>query len=683
MITYSDTIMARHPTIWCPMDSEPVELATGSCYFLDYSGNKFHNHVRIAKTDLDHYDPLAFQELGLGGLELDEHAESTLENLISSGIYASLVSYQQTIKPLYSDEIVISTNTEPAWDPYGNRIDAPYSAGIPNAVTHMHTEFLFRDLVLPRHNIDPGTYWCQLFSVACFSFVIIATWVREELTNQLILNGPAILAITITRYNAEPLNYHSYKNIIFETPIDIETLSDIRRVSFDYELDTWRERKIKFEIALDDEVLIRSSYDARTVIQSVDLSYYSQYQIENFFGFQLVEPFSAAFHSNCTISALSFIHGTTFQSKNIHPDDQSTYDSNFNTSIQSFIEPASTYWDDNYTGIDLESPTETILNSTEINANNIDHRPGTMILQFNRFMIDGTCQSLVRQIDVQFSQQNNCYQVFLIFKSIEIGCCHFTNIKKGDWIELGRSNQPGLNRKWKVYKVYHNSISFLTERNDFIFEDCYDKIVVVKKIAIRDTGSYLPETFSWTKEGNHLSCTFQCVEDSRSFTLNDQSQSRITQLNSDDLYIKRNMKNDIQIDPYYLIFSNWNDEIYQWRVIGTPRQLYLSLGYARDEIDFHLLLTIGSIKDFFSNTWEFVLQGYKTNSYGNPGETLAYSYPVWTILSTGHLLCRHKNDENTLNSSFFLSDFLRHPLSNSSDLGCRIYPNPFLKIEEI
>lgn len=112
-----------------------------------------------------------------------------------------------------------------------------------------------------------------------------------------------------------------------------------------------------------------------------------------------------------------------------------------------------------------------------------------------------------------------------------------------------------------------------------------------------------------------------------------------------------------------------------WKAIGDAHRFYLFLPWKQNIISQTSLVAMGEIRSWYDDDDCVVLIAYDRDSFEqNCGFNYAFSYPQWSILDTGHLLCqsittaqsdaRWVSRENTVNTN----------LMGFADSGHHIYP---------
>jgi hypothetical protein len=326
----------------------------------------------------------------------------------------------------------------------------------------------------------------------------------------------------------------------------------------------------------------------------------------------------------------------------------------------------------------------------------------TMGRLFNRIMLDGTDHVRVRKIEI--TQETGYANVKCWLGDIYFPSQH-SQFWVGDWIELGRAKQKGLNRKWRVQESQPSYIVFKTHLTNLINENCANNVVIIKKIAMRDLGSFMPEVFSWSGVGASSELmTYSRINtaNSYSFSVTDTAYDASTLISNPavgpNVWLKRNMKNNFPIvDP--TIPFEWTTKRnnlgvdplkVHWKLLGWTsdnllqtdqyHRFFLSIGHARNSLAHQQILASGYIRDLVSNQWTPILQGYSKSYFDYPGHNLAFLFSDWVLLDSGHLLCRGINYETKPNSQFIVYKNEEYQLETSKqDLGFHVYPSPFVE----
>lgn len=346
-----------------------------------------------------------------------------------------------------------------------------------------------------------------------------------------------------------------------------------------------------------------------------------------------------------------------------------------------------------YSASDQEYPEYTILSDSLAHSKIVTTQNNTLKQQFDVFMLVGADQIRVRKIDANITNSDYHVRCFFGMPYKGFPILNYGNFKVGDWIELGRSKQIALNRKWKITEIGNDYIGFIT-KEVIISENCSMGSVIVKQISVRETGDYKSDVFSWI----HSSGTYSKLDNNKpfSFTINDLAITTSASIgNPTDatsaaeishsgqiLYLKRNMKNNFQI--FSEIRSNQVDASnMHWRILGSPLQLHVILGYGRNSLSHHQILSVGYFRDNITNELEPMLQGYLSGNYGNPGYNYAFLFSDWILMDSGHLLCRdrqrrdHQQGAPTSDAQYIIyrnKNYQKEP--SRKDLGFHMYPAP-------
>jgi len=138
-----------------------------------------------------------------------------------------------------------------------------------------------------------------------------------------------------------------------------------------------------------------------------------------------------------------------------------------------------------------------------------------------------------------------------------------------------------------------------------------------------------------------------------------------------------NEENNQLSEPLYILKnSNYFNSSIKWRIIGDNKRFYLFLTSKQNTVSHTNIIIFGEIKDIFWDEWDVILIAYDNELQTNCGFNLAFSYPKWTILSTGHLLCESiitspKSDATWQTQNINL---IFRNLTDFNDAGHHIYP---------
>jgi hypothetical protein len=238
---------------------------------------------------------------------------------------------------------------------------------------------------------------------------------------------------------------------------------------------------------------------------------------------------------------------------------------------------------------------------------------------------------------------------------------------------LGGCDQPILNRKWQISGFDARGVWFHCECPDLIPEDTTSKLAIIKKIPISATGSVYSDEQSWTRSTSILGTTYESGDFSVSVAPDSTNYFvRVMDVESETAYLKGNMKQK------YKIFGGIYNETRQknkvfWKCWGSPKQIYLVLGYARDDLYPQHLIVWGAVKSLISGEWVPCKQYYKIRQFGNPGFNHAVGESEWDILDSGYLVCRPKHDGRYTTPVVQID---KGACRNYGDSGVHMYPDP-------
>lgn len=346
---------------------------------------------------------------------------------------------------------------------------------------------------------------------------------------------------------------------------------------------------------------------------------------------------------------------------------------------------------DDVDDIDKEFPEYTDLTNMMNHCDILTKVPQSLEKQFDSFMLIGSDQIRLKRIEFEEIEEDY-NKIHCIFGNEYFNHSLLkSNFKIGDWVQLGMSKQKELNRKWKIQEIHENSIVFYTTMN-FLNENCSQGVVMVKRLAVRETGSWHSHDFTWEKWGS----IYTSFEKNFQFFINDTAVETSTQpyqnpqgatntaiigaigiINSG--FLKRNMKDNFQIFSEIRTNSSYANKV-NWRVIGSPLQIHFVIEYGRDSLSHQQLFTIGHIRDMITNEWESIFQAYNVNHYGYPGHNYSFLFANFELLDSGHILCRNYIEGEPNSDAQFIiaanNQFTKKP--SKKDLGIHIYPAPFV-----
>jgi hypothetical protein len=281
-----------------------------------------------------------------------------------------------------------------------------------------------------------------------------------------------------------------------------------------------------------------------------------------------------------------------------------------------------------FTGTDYDD--QVYLSRQTPGAAVVDNVPGSLLNLLDANLLIGFDQIAISGIDVTTSTtieatvysingKNRTSHSFLV----------------GDVIYIGGSTQSNLNGHWIVTDFSKDSITFVTDNTcttqNFISTN---ETVIVKRSPIGGSGGrWVRTTVGSTAvyRSNHSSSNAKQLvisdnqEDYAEVEMSDTGGGN----ESETLYFRKNFK----------LVNSTNPDTSLWRMIGDGRRFYLFLAYRPESPSFVHAMIYGDIQDLGDSIWYTNLIAFKDGIAGNPGTNVAFQYPHWTILSTGHLQC--------------------------------------------
>lgn len=309
------------------------------------------------------------------------------------------------------------------------------------------------------------------------------------------------------------------------------------------------------------------------------------------------------------------------------------------------------------------------LSDNVFTSNLVDTHPNSTVSQLDSILVRGISQRISTVITTESTGANSLVTVWLPPNTAPNLMTAHHDFSIGDTISLDGCSQSVLNGTWKVESITIESVSFSVVGN----VDSENGIFMVKRPPIGGGAwvkSYVGNSALYTSTSSAFGNGLLVDDTSKNATTlkiyNPQSTSQI-------LYLKRNLKRaSTHFQP------DTRQSRPEWTIVGDDKRFYFAIAYKQNPTEHTQLIVFGDIKDWTSDEWKTVLVGYVDDTIGNVGSNEIFSYPEWSILDSGHLLCQTKITESFNGMVWVRSDvdgeytYLR----GAADCGQRIYPIP-------